>query len=224
MFSQSSNTEIPNGASETTLTSRRGEVLRVDRGDTIAVIDAPAIVLDNDNSALFNAGSVSTTSPTETVRVDANDINIANQRSGSISAEGTCIEITGASIALQTGDVDGDTVDATIVNRGEIDGRGQADSTSSLAGDDIRIFSGTPDGENEIFKGSISSSGRISSENEQGTIAGIRVTDGVGFSGTIQNVKRGLIKGEQNGLYFGNATHDVIAANFGRIESGSRLI
>ena len=311
-------TQIPDGTTTTTSTNRRGELLRVAKGDSVEVDAAPAVVLDDDHTALRNEGRVSTTGATETVRVDADRTTVDNRKHGSIEAEDTAVEVSGrsalvvndgslsgdvnavnfvnggessgtllnrgsiesdsravniggerilvvnqgeirgtgdqrngtiysdatadryaivndrgasidagegnqgAGIALQTGDADGDTVHATILNRGEIDGRGQAASNVGLAGDGIRIFSGTPAGESETFRGTLVNSGRISSESNQGTTAGVRIADGVGFDGTIANRRGGVIEGANNGLYFGNAEHDTKVVNDGTIRSDSR--
>ncbi|MEM7412829.1 MAG: calcium-binding protein [Myxococcota bacterium] len=319
-MSRRNRTNIPDGTNITVTTSRRGEQIRVDKGDRVEVDGAPAVVLDDDRSSLRNEGTIATTGDTETVRVDADRVAVKNTSHGAIEAEDTAVEITGerafvandgrlegdvngvnfvnggessgtlvnrgviesdsravniggenilvvnqgdiigtgdqrngtiysdasaeryaivndhgatidagegnqgAGIALQTGDEDGESVRASIVNRGEIDGRGQAASNVGLAGDGIRIFSGTPGGEDESFRGNLVNSGRISSESNQGTTAGVRVADGVGFDGTIANQHGGVIEGANNGLYFGNAEHDARVLNDGTIQSDSRAV
>ena len=150
----------------------------------------------------------------------ADDYSIMNQRRGLIDAgEGN----QGAGIALQTGDVDGDVVDANIVNRGDINGRGSADPASGLAGDGVRIFSGVP-GQDVTFKGDIYNSGDITSESTAGPTSGVRVANGVNFDGTITNARHGEISGANNGLYFGTGDHDAKANNFGTISSDSRAV
>ena len=186
--------------------------------------DSRAVNIDGTGVALENFGDILGTGDQRngTVYSDATADNyvIVNQRSGVIDAG---LGNQGAGIALQTGSTPGDTVNAEVVNRGTIDGRGQAAADSGLAGDGLRIFSGA-EGGGTTFRGDITNSGRISSESAVGPTAGLRVANGVGFEGTITNERRGLIEGENNGLYFGDAAHDATVVNRGTIESGSRAV
>ena len=187
--------------------------------------DSRAVNIGGENTHIINGGEIRGTGDQRngTIYSDATaeDYSILNARGATIDAgEGN----QGAGIALQTGDVDGESVRASVINAGEIDGRGQAASTTGLAGDGIRVFSGTTGGADETFNGDILNTGRISSESTQGTTAGIRIADGVGFDGRIVNSRSGLIEGENNGLYFGNAEHDALAVNDGTISSGSRAV
>ena len=50
------------------------------------------------------------------------------------------------------------------------------------------------------------------------------VQDGVAFHGIITNLWRGEIEGETNGLYIGNADHNLRIYNSGEISSGSRAV
>ena len=311
---------IADGTDTTTNTEERGEDLRVERGASVAVDGAPAVVLDDDRSSLRNRGSIATTGETETVRVDADRVGLDNDDEDAvIRAEDTAVEVTGrdadidndgliegdvngvyfenggrssgrltndgtiqsdsravniggsdirlvnrgdilgtgdqrngtvysdataedysidnrrgavidagegnqgAGVALQTGDRDGDVVEASIRNRGDIDGRGQAASTTGLAGDGIRIFSGVAEG-STTFRGDLRNSGNIVSESTQGTTSGVRIADRLAFDGTITNERGGLIEGAQNGLYFGDAAHDARVDNDGTIRSDSRAV
>ncbi len=194
---------------------------RIDNDGTISSdsravnIDGTGVVLDNDGDIL---GTGDQRNGTVYADGTADNYVIDNGRRGNIDAgEGN----NGAGVALQTGDFTGDVVNARIINRGDIDGRGQGAADSGLAGDGVRIF--TSEGE-ATFRGDVFNSGDITSESTQGATAGFRVSDGVGFDGTITNTRTGDIVGAQNGLYFGNGAHNVTVRNFGEIESGSRAV
>lgn len=184
-----------------------------------------AVNIDGSGVELENYGKILGTDDQRngTVYADgtAEDYSITNGRFGRIDAgHGN----DGAGIALQTGDSDGDTVRAEVTNYGTIQGRGQGDAASGLAGDGLRIFSGVPGGESETFEGDIYNSGRILSESNVGPTAAVRFANGVGFSGTLTNARNGLIDGANNGLYFGVAEHDAEVNNHGTIQSDSRAV
>ena len=186
--------------------------------------DSRAVNIGGDGITVNNFGHIVGTGDQRngTVYSDgsADDYRIVNGRSGLIDAgEGN----QGAGIALQTGQFDGDEVNAWLFNFGTIEGRGQGAASSGLAGDGIRIFSGAPGG-SVTFEGDIFNRGKILSESEQGATSALRVADGVGFDGKITNARGGLIDGANNGLYFGDAEHDAKVQNFGTIQSGSRAV
>ncbi len=186
--------------------------------------DSRAVNIDGTGVDLDNFGRILGTDDQRngTVYSDAtaDDYSIFNALRGVIDAgDGN----EGAGIALQTGEVADDVVHADIVNRGTIEGRGQAAANTGLAGDGIRIFSGV-EGGGTTFKGDIFNSGKILSESEQGPTSAVRFSDGLGFEGTITNARNGLIDGANNGLYFGNSEHDAQAINHGTIQSDSRAV
>ena len=189
----------------------------IQSGSRAVNIDGTDVVLDNHGAIL---GTDDQRNGTVYADATADNYSIFNQRRAEIDAGA---QNDGAGIALQTGDRSGDTVTAEIVNRGTIDGRGQGAADSGLAGDGIRIFSGV-EGGGTTFDGDIRNSGRISSESEVGPTAGLRISDGLSYEGTITNEHRALIEGENNGLYFGNAEHDATVVNRGTIQSGSRAV
>ena len=125
----------------------------------------------------------------------------------------------GAGISLELdAEVDGD-----IVNAGIVQGRGNAGAATPLAGDGIRLASGVEGP--SVFTGDIVNSGLVDSEGANGTVAGIRVANGVGFEGTLTNTGRGVISGVQNGVYFGDADHNGGEfVNRGRVTSDSRAV
>ena len=117
----------------------------------------------------------------------------------------------------------GEEVDANLVNTGDIVGRGNAAANTPLAGDGIRLTSGVNGQSN--FTGRIFNSGDISSEGANGTVAGIRVANGVGFEGTLINARGGVVSGTQNGVYFGDADHNGGRfSNNGKVTSDSRAV
>ena len=183
-----------------------------------------AVNIDGSGVDLRNFGQILGTGDQRngTVYSDATaeDYSIFNGRSGLIDAgEGN----QGAGIALQTGEVAGDVVHATLVNQGTIQGRGQAAANVGLAGDGLRIFSGV-DGGGTVYRGNIFNQGDILSESTQGATAAVRFSNGLAYEGTLTNARGGLIDGAQNGLYFGDAEHDATVINRGTIQSGSRAV
>ncbi|WP_299950407.1 hypothetical protein [uncultured Ruegeria sp.] len=186
--------------------------------------DSRAVNIGGDGIKVENYGKIQGTGDQRngTIYSDgsADNFSIWNGRNAEIDAgEGN----NGAGIALQTGSFDGDVVTASISNRGTIQGRGQADASSGLAGDGIRLFSGA-EGGGTTFKGNIYNSGKILSESGVGPTSAVRISDGLSFDGTIVNGRRGLIDGANNGLYFGDAAHDATVKNYGVIQSGSRAV
>ena len=189
----------------------------IQSGSRAVNIDGSGVELENHGRIL---GTGDQRNGTVYADATAEDYSIDNQRSGRIDAgDGN----QGAGIALQTGEVFGDVVHADVVNRGTIDGRGQAAADTGLAGDGIRVFSGVSGG-GTTFRGDIRNSGRVSSESQVGPTAGIRIANGVAFDGTVLNSRHGLIEGANNGLYFGVAEHDAEVVNRGTIQSDSRAV
>ena len=150
----------------------------------------------------------------------AENVSISNFSGGTIDA-GTGNQ--GAGVSLQVGDEVGERVETDVFNGfgATIQGRGQAASNTSLAGDGIRIDNGA---EGTILETEIINSGLISSESTQGTAAGIRIADGANAEGEILNTSTGVIEGAANGLYIGQGEHDLDVLNFGTIQSDSRAV
>ena len=186
--------------------------------------DSRAVNIDGSGVRLFNNGQILGTGNQRngTIYSDATADNflIQNSRRGLVDAgRGN----QGAGIALQTGEVAGDVVQANILNSGVIQGRGQGGATTGLAGDGIRIFSGVA-GESTVFEGNLVNTGLIRSESTQGPTGAVRLSDGLSFQGNIINGRRGQISGTNNGLYVGNADHDLTIQNSGLISSDSRAV
>ena len=153
-----------------------------------------------------------------TVYVDGDVDNVEVNNNGTIDAgEGN----TGSGFGVEIGQAEDGANTFELNNTGTIQGRGQAAANTNAAGDGVRI--GNP-GNSGNTEGTIVNSGVITSESLQGTTGGIRVVDGVSFEGTITN--SGEISGVQNGLYIGNAEHDLDILNTeeGLISSGSRAV
>ena len=190
-----------------------------------------AVNLDGDNVSLTNRGTILGTGDQRngTIYLDgtADDISINNLAGGIIDAgEGN----TGDAISIQVGEGD-DLIseDINIVNRGTIAGRGQAEFApgegrlAANGSSGVRFVNGA-DADQAIVTGSVFNAGEITAEVEVGFLGGFVIEDGVGFQGQVFN--SGTISGPQNGLYVGNAEHqlEIINANSGRIESGSRAV
>ena len=189
-----------------------------------------AVNLDGDNVTLDNTGEILGTGDQRngTVYIDGtgDDITIENNRSGIIDAgEGNI----GDGISVQVGAAAEDAIseNINIINRGVIAGRGQAEfdggRLTANGSSGLRFFNGSGEAE-AIVTGSITNSGDITSEVDVGFLGGLVVEDGVAFEGTIDNLRTGFITGPRNGLYIGNADHDLEIDNKGLIESGSRAV
>ncbi len=193
------------------------------RGGVISS-DSRAIEIEGAGISVRNFGDIVGTGDqrngTIYTNATAEDVSISNFTGGTIDAgEGN----SGAGISLQVGDEAGDVVSNTIFNGfgGTIQGRGQEAANTGGAGDGIRIDDGA---EGAVSDTDIVNSGLISSESNQGTAGGIRIADGVGADGNILNTSTGVIEGVRNGLYIGQAEHDLDVLNFGTIQSGSRAV
>ncbi|MEM7770368.1 MAG: calcium-binding protein [Cyanobacteria bacterium P01_A01_bin.37] len=186
--------------------------------------DSRAVNLGGRRNTVINNGDILGTGDQRngTIYADATaeNIRIVNRRRGVVDAgEGN----QGAGIALQLGNVTGDRVNTVLRNRGTIQGRGQGDPTTGLAGDGIRVFSGVDTGDT-TYQGVLINSGNILSESTQGATSAVRIANGVNFDGTIRNLANGLIDGAQNGLYFGTGNHNAVVNNEGTIQSASRAV
>ena len=154
----------------------------------------------------------------------------------SISNSGTIDAGAGNQGAGFSAELSAKGTDFSIDNSGTLAGRGNAGAGAATAGDGIRLERTRVDGALDgttigLFTGDISNSGTISSEGANGTVAGFRAVNGVDFQGELTNEAGGVISGEQNGVYFGNATPagggdhtGGVLRNQGTISSGSRAL
>ena len=180
--------------------------------------DSRAVNIDGSGVELNNFGRILGTGDQRngTVYADATaeDYRIFNGQRGVIDAGR---DNNGSGVSLQTGDEDGDVVEAEVVNFGRISGRGNAEG--NLIGHGVRVFSGVAEG-TPVFRGDILNYGRITSEPSDllALASGILVED-VAFEGDIRNFGR-IVGGDDGiatepGVIF---TGDIV--NRGRIEAG----
>lgn len=211
------------------------QTVQVNQGTTGATInnaatgriegDSRAVNFDGSDAVLSNDGVILGTGDQRNGTVYANrtsnNITILNSATGSIDAG---MGHDGAGIAIEVGG-GGAPRGGAITNAGTIQGRGQASPMGGTAGDGIRFF-GPGLAPEYIYEGDITNSGLIDSESTQGTVAGIRFANRIGFQGTLTNEEDGVISGAQNGLYFGNdADHTGgVVNNAGTISSDSRAL
>jgi len=188
-------------------------------------------ITDGDNIAVDNSGSILGTGNQRngTLYVDGtvDNTNIDNQNNGVIDAGAGN---TGDGISVQVG-AEGDLINQSIniTNRGTIAGRGQAEFAAgegrltANGSSGVRFFNGSG-ADQATVTGSLINTGSITSETNAGFLGGVVVEDGVSYQGEIRN--SGLISGPNNGLYIGNADHQLSIDNErqGRIESGSRVV
>ena len=193
------------------------------RGGVISS-DSRAVEIEGEGISVRNFGDIVGTGDqrngTIYTNATAEDVSISNFSGGTIDAG---VDNSGAGISLQVGDEEGDVVSNTLFNGfgATIQGRGQAASNTPGAGDGIRLNNGA---EGAVSDTDIVNSGLISSDSNQGTAAGIRIADGLAAEGRILNTSTGVIEGVRNGLYIGEAEHDLDVLNFGTIQSDSRAV
>ncbi len=165
--------------------------------------DSRAVNIDGTGVNLINGGDILGTDDQRngTVYADgtADDFSVSNLANGSIDAgagnqgSGFGAEIGGAADGVNS---------FTLDNDGVIQGRGNAAAGTPLAADGVRIGNVGNTGTTDA---NISNQGDILSEGANGTVAGVRIVNGVNFKGELTNA--GTIAGVQNGVYFGTGDH-----------------
>ena len=188
--------------------------------------DSRALNIDGDGLQVVNDGEILGTGDQRngTVYADdtARDFSVENRESGVIDA-GAGNNGAGISVSL----AEEGNGEVSISNAGEIAGRGQASAAAGTAGDGIRLEGVRVDGgfASGRFEGTISNSGSITSESQQGTTGAFRAVNNVDFQGELINEEGGLFAGAQNGVYFGTGDHSGGSfVNRGRVESDSRAL
>ena len=194
--------------------------------------DSRAIDLsDGDGIEVTNSGQILGTDDqrngTLYVNGTVDDLRLVNRKTGIIDAgEGNL----GDAISVQVGAAgDSSSDEINIINAGLLQGRGDGPAVFAggrVAGNGssgLRFFNGSGEPEATVT-GFVRNTGTIASEVSVGFLGGVVIEDGVAFDGRIINGRNGNIFGPNNGLYVGNASHDLDIVNRGLIESGSRAI
>ncbi|MDY7097696.1 MAG: autotransporter domain-containing protein [Pseudomonadota bacterium] len=217
-------TLVTTGVTQTVQINQGTSGAQINNGATGRLEGASRVVnFDGTDAALNNDGVILGTGSQRNGAVYANrtsnNIAINNSATASIDAG-----VEGAAIAIEVGG-GGAPRGGSITNAGVIQGRGQASPMGGTAGDGIRFF-GPGLAPDYVYEGDITNSGLINSQSTQGTVAGIRFANRIGFQATLTNEEGGVISGAQNGLYFGNdADHTGgVVNNAGVISSDSRAL
>jgi len=207
--------------------------LRNRNNATISSDSRAVDITDGDNILVRNSGNIVGTGNQRngTLYVDGtvDNVYLINNRSGLIDAG---VGNIGDGISVQVG-ATGDLINENIniTNRGTIAGRGQAEFApgegrlTANGSSGVRFFNGSGTDQGTVTGTFINSRGAsITSEVNVGFLGGFVVEDGVSYQGQVRNA--GLISGPRNGLYIGNAEHqlEITNARGGRIESGSRVV
>ncbi|MEO0860082.1 MAG: CHRD domain-containing protein [Pseudomonadota bacterium] len=180
-----------------------------------------AVNIDGTGVDLLNAGDILGTGDQRngTVYADgtADDFSVNNVVTGTIDAgEGN----QGSGFGVEIGGAEDGANTFALDNSGTIQGRGNAPAGTPLAGDGVRIGNVGNTGTTDA---TITNAGDILSEGANGTVAGLRVVNGVNFQGTLTN--SGTIAGVQNGVYFGTGDHAGGSfVNTGLVTSDSRAL
>ena len=210
--------------------SSTGDEFTLANSGTITSDSRAVDLVDGDDGRVRNSGSILGTGNQRNGTLYINglidDATVINTESGVIDAgEGN----TGDGISVQVGAATEDATneDINIVNRNVIAGRGQAEFDGGRltpnGSSGLRFFNGSGE-EEATITGSVNNSGSITAEVNVGFLGGLVIEDGVAFEGDINNRRSGVISGPRNGLYVGNAEHDLTINNRGLIESGSRAV
>lgn len=198
---------------------------------------------DHTGGTFVNEAGGVVSSDSRAVNIDGVGLNVTNdgtiratgnQRNGTVYADGTADDFTftntgfvdaglglqGSGFAAEIGGAADGANSFVLDNSGAIFGEGNAAAATGQAGDGVRIGNV---GNQGTFDGTITNSGFITSGAINGTVAGVRVVNGVNFQGTLTN--SGEIAGAQNGVYFGTGDHTGGSfVNSGLLTSNSRAL
>ena len=220
-----------------------GRILNTSTGTIEGVRNGLYIGEGEHDLDVLNFGTIQ--SGSRAVNIDGTGVNLTNagdilgqddQRNGTVYADGTADDFSvnnlvngtidagehnqGSGFGVEIGGAEDGANTFTLDNAGTIQGRGNAAAGVGLAGDGVRIGNVGNEGTTDA---TITNSGTISSEGANGTVAGVRVVNGVNFKGTLTN--SGLISGAQNGVYFGTGDHTGGSfVNSGTVTSDSRAL
>lgn len=200
--------------------------------DGLITSDSRGIDTGADDFSLTNNGEIIGTGDQRNGTVyidgDVDNASVENSAHGVVDAgEGNSGD--GLSVQVGAGD-DLKSEDISIANEGLVQGRGEPgfeDGTRTTANGSSggRFFNGSEAPE-AVIELHLTNSGTFTAETTTGFLGGLVVEDGVAVKGTIINQQGGLITAPQNGLYIGNASHDLEIVNEegGTISSGSRAL
>ncbi len=222
-----------------------GRILNTSTGTIEGVRNGLYIGEGEHDLDVLNFGTIQ--SGSRAVNIDGTGVDLINggdilgtsdQRNGTVYADGTADDFTVSNLANGTIDAGagnqgsgfgveiGDAADGAntfeLNNDGVIQGRGNAAAGTPLAGDGVRIGNVGNTGTTDA---TLTNSGEISSEGANGTVAGLRVVNGINFQGSLSNA--GTIAGVQNGVYFGTGDHtggSFVNEESGVVSSGSRAL
>ena len=212
--------------------SSTGDDLRLNNSGAISSDSRAVDLSDGDGIRVWNFGDILGTGNQRngTLYVDGtvDDLWLTNLNRGVIDAgEGNL----GDAVSIQVGAA-GDTSneDINIVNNGLLQGRGdgfevfaKGARVAANGSSGLRFFNGSGQSEATVT-GSVINNGTITAEVNVGFLGSLVIEDSVAYDGRLVNGRRGVISGPRNGLYIGNAEHNLDVTNSGRIASGSRAV
>lgn len=173
--------------------------------------DSRAVNIDGTGVDLYNTGKILATDVQRngTIYADstADDYSIVNLKRGVVDASAG-----GSAVSLQTGEVNGDIVSATVKNFGKLLGGGDAAEGNGV-GDGLRLFSSV---EHATFKGDLYNAGLIKASPDSDAAVGISIEDGITLDGKILNY--GRIVANETAIDATEAGGHVHVVNFGWIK------
>lgn len=199
----------------------------------IITSDSRAVdITDGNDITVVNTGNILGTGDQRngTLYIDGtvDNLNLGNESGGVIDAG---VGNSGDGLSIQVGDAGEDAFNDSfnLTNRGTITGRGEAEFSpedgrlTANGSSGVRFFNGSGADQANITA-FFTNTGAITSEVTAGFLGGFVVEDGVSYQGQIRN--SGSISGPRNGLYIGDAEHQLTISNEsnGTIESGSRAV
>jgi len=200
----------------TTWLQESGNAINIPAGaDGVTVNNGAGGVISSANATAIETSADTTINNAGTTSGGFNGVNFVNgsgsgvlnnTATGSITSDSRAVNIGGAVQLTNQGDIlgtgdqrNGTVYSDSVANNFSIDNSGTIDAGAGNQGSAVALEIGP------TTTATDTSTGEIRSESQSGTIAGLRVADGIGFQGELDN--DGLIEGAQNGLYFGNADH-----------------
>ena len=211
--------------------SSTGDELSLTNSNTITSDSRAVDLSDGDGLVVRNSGDI---------------LGTGNQRNGTLYVDGTVDDLRfinsgvvdagvgnlGDAVSIQVGavgDLSNEEINIITIVAYSRDARDGAEvfadgaRVAANGSSGLRFFNGSGQPEATVT-GSVINNGTITAEVTVGFLGGLVIEDGVAYDGRIVNNRQGVISGPRNGLYIGNAEHDLTINNAGRIESGSRAV